>query len=266
LTWSSQLAASAQAWANHLAAINDLQHDPNAGAAGQGENLYSGFNSAGGITLVSAVTDWVNEQANYHGEKIGDGNFEAYGHYTQIIWPETTQVGMAAATASNGSVYIVGRYSPPGNVPGQSPYRPGPPSSSGTGQGGFYLVNSFRNGQASSGIAWYTNLGPENVGQQPDKYVDIKTDGNVIWEGSTHSGMLLQPFYVLQFTYVVSGKLPDGTVVTAAIEDSAAVQAAQTFAQVGSATVGVTGHGVYKAIQEVLYEIDGWKVYAVYYG
>ena len=27
---------------------------------------------------------WVNEQKDYHGEKIGEGNFEAYGHYTQV--------------------------------------------------------------------------------------------------------------------------------------------------------------------------------------
>lgn len=202
MTWSDQLAASAQAWANHLAQITDLEHDTNAGAAGQGENLYAGFNSAGGITFVSAVTDWVNEQANYHGENIGDGDFEAYGHYTQVIWPETTQVGMATATGSNGWTYIVGRYSPAGNVVGKSAYRPGPSGGNGgTKAGGFHLVNSSRNGQATSGIAWYNSLGPENVGQQPSLYVDIKTDGNVTWEGSTHNGLFPGP--VISFNPLV---------------------------------------------------------------
>lgn len=26
----------------------------------------------------------MNESKDYHGEKIGEGNFEAYGHYTQV--------------------------------------------------------------------------------------------------------------------------------------------------------------------------------------
>ena len=26
----------------------------------------------------------MNEDKDYHGEKIGEGNFEAYGHYTQV--------------------------------------------------------------------------------------------------------------------------------------------------------------------------------------
>lgn len=104
---------------------------------------------------------------------------------------------MAIATGSNGWTYIVGRYNPAGNVVGQSAYRPGPTGPSGgnegTKPGGFYLVNSFRNGQATSGIAWYNSLGPQNVGQQPNLYADIKTDGNVTWEGSTHSGLSLGP-------------------------------------------------------------------------
>ena len=26
----------------------------------------------------------MNEKKNYHGEKIGEGNFGSYGHYTQV--------------------------------------------------------------------------------------------------------------------------------------------------------------------------------------
>lgn len=38
------------------------------------------------------------------------------------MWKSTTHVGMAAATDSKGGVYVVGRYSPPGNWTGQKPY------------------------------------------------------------------------------------------------------------------------------------------------
>ncbi|KAF2685339.1 PR-1-like protein, partial [Lentithecium fluviatile CBS 122367] len=110
LKWSNDLASQAQAWANHLADIGDLQHDPNAGA---GENLFGG--SGAEYSFSDAVDSWVNEKANYHGENIPDGDFASYGHYTQVIWPETTQVGMASATGSNGWTYIVGRYLSSGN-------------------------------------------------------------------------------------------------------------------------------------------------------
>ena len=40
----------------------------------------------------------------------------------QCIWPTTTKVALAAAKASNGATYIVGRYTPPGNWMGQNAY------------------------------------------------------------------------------------------------------------------------------------------------
>lgn len=43
LTWDDDLARKAQHWANHLASIGSLQHDPNANA---GENLYFSYSSA----------------------------------------------------------------------------------------------------------------------------------------------------------------------------------------------------------------------------
>ncbi|KAH6662784.1 CAP domain-containing protein [Halenospora varia] len=118
LRWSNQLAASAQAWANHLASINAMQHDPNSGA--EGENLYG---TTGEAKFVDAANAWCNERANYHGEKIGEGNFGSYGHYTQVVWPETTEVGMAMAKGSNGWTWVVGRYKARGNYSGQTAWR-----------------------------------------------------------------------------------------------------------------------------------------------
>ena len=62
----------------------------------------------------------MNEKSNYHGEKIGEGDFGSYGHYTQVIWPSTEKVGVAMARADDGGWFVVGRYSPPGNWSGQS--------------------------------------------------------------------------------------------------------------------------------------------------
>lgn len=53
---------------------------------------------------------------------------------------------------------------------------------------GNYFVNCQNrvDGTISSGMAYYGNLNPgENVGQQPDDYVDVVHGSNVNWEQST---------------------------------------------------------------------------------
>lgn len=40
----------------------------------------------------------------------------------QCMWSSTTNVAVAKARADDGSTWIVGRYSPPGNWSGETPY------------------------------------------------------------------------------------------------------------------------------------------------
>ncbi|OIW31636.1 PR-1-like protein [Coniochaeta ligniaria NRRL 30616] len=125
LQWDDHLAQEAQKWANNLAKnIGHMQHSTSQERPNQGENLFWGMASPGPYKdpYTHAAQGWMNEAAKYHGEKIGEGNFAAYGHYTQCMWKSTTHVGMAAATDNKGGVYVVGRYSPPGNWTGQKPY------------------------------------------------------------------------------------------------------------------------------------------------
>ena len=96
---------------------------------------------------------------------------------------------MAVAQAASGTFYAVGRYSPAGNVQGQSAWGSGGPTPPlASGGDGVYLVNSSKGGQRSSGFAYYSHIGSFNTGRQPDAYIDIKTDGNVTWEGATQTG------------------------------------------------------------------------------
>ena len=38
------------------------------------------------------------------------------GHFTQIVWQETKELGMAKVKSSDGKIIVVARYRPPGNV------------------------------------------------------------------------------------------------------------------------------------------------------
>jgi hypothetical protein len=75
MQWDSNLQAQAQQWANYLAQINNLQHDPNAGA---GENIASEPNSDD--VLTHSTRDWASEVNGYtYGPCDGSS-----GHYTQV--------------------------------------------------------------------------------------------------------------------------------------------------------------------------------------
>ena len=74
-----------------------------------------------GDTLRTMVESWVNEKTNWHCGVLTQENWYPTGHYTQVVWRDTKEVGCGIATGSNTD-YLVCRYSPGGNVIGQKPY------------------------------------------------------------------------------------------------------------------------------------------------
>jgi Cysteine-rich secretory protein family len=123
LLWDAKLAAAAAGWANHLAKTRQFDHapdDPNADP--QGENLWMG--TARAYSLEDMVDGWIEERQYYRAGLFPNvtttRNWTDVGHYTQLIWHNTTHVGCALATGGGNDV-LVCRYSPPGNWDGESP-------------------------------------------------------------------------------------------------------------------------------------------------
>lgn len=124
LKWSANLQTDTQAWADQC----KLDHSV---PTGQGQNLYmtSGSTASPG----NAVKAWMGEKADYTYDAAGGtcAKNKACGHYTQVIWSTTTEVGWAAKTCGNiteegndigpGTV-LACNYSPPGNFAGRPPY------------------------------------------------------------------------------------------------------------------------------------------------
>ena len=121
LQWSDSLAASAQQWADHLAATGSFEHS---GTQGQGENLWKG--TANAFSLTQMVDRWGAEKQYFKNGAFPDvsttGNWGDVGHYTQIVWKDTSQVGCASADGSDGNSYLVCRYVSPGNFQGQAAF------------------------------------------------------------------------------------------------------------------------------------------------
>jgi len=120
LTWSNDLAADARVWAVHLAAIDKGDHDQSIRGR-EGENIWWG--TAGAFSYTDMVGFWGSEKKGFvYGVFPNCRTGKAViGHYTQVVWKNTTSVG--CALASNGQTdYLVCRYSPAGNIIGQKPY------------------------------------------------------------------------------------------------------------------------------------------------
>ncbi len=123
LTWSNELAKFAQEWADHLASKGcDMEHRPHSGKWAQkyGENIFWGKGMD--YSALDASKSWYSEIDDYTYGIVNDSNWNKTGHYTQMVWKNTTQVGIALAKCSDGAIIIVANYNPAGNYMGEAPY------------------------------------------------------------------------------------------------------------------------------------------------
>lgn len=114
LEWSNQLAARAQDWANTLLARKKFVQRPK---SAYGENLFEITGAAASGT--QAVSAWAAESRDYDYRK--NKCRKVCGHYTQIVWSATREIGCGVARGGGREVWVCD-YAPPGNWIGQRPY------------------------------------------------------------------------------------------------------------------------------------------------
>lgn len=125
VTYSEELAASAQAWAEHLKTTRNCSMKHSSGK--EGENLYwAGAWSNGpaqDVMSKEVVDSWASEKKDYTYEDNSCGAGKVCGHYTQVVWKNTTTIGcgMAVCDSPKNQVWVC-QYLPAGNYVGQKPY------------------------------------------------------------------------------------------------------------------------------------------------
>uniref|UniRef100_T1PA51 Cysteine-rich secretory protein family n=1 Tax=Musca domestica TaxID=7370 RepID=T1PA51_MUSDO len=132
IVWDDELADRAQKWAENC----QFRHDPfrTINRFTMGQNLAIIWSTApldpDDGDFPSRIQNWFNEVQKY---SFGDAWSPKTGHYSQLVWGETSLVGCGFAEYKDKSKYnklYVCNYGPGGNVVGYNPYEAGKPSCS----------------------------------------------------------------------------------------------------------------------------------------
>jgi hypothetical protein len=126
-SWSTRAQAAAAAQAAALVELNKdrtdlyLEHgNTGSGALQMGQNLYAVKNLGPGIKSLPTIglARWMAEESLYKYSKPGFS--EKTGHFTQVVWKDSTGVGCDVKTMQeNNKAFLACNYTPAGNWLGQ---------------------------------------------------------------------------------------------------------------------------------------------------
>jgi len=129
LVWDYNLEKVGQDWANTCNFAHNANRETDyqklGGTLRVGENIANGGGSSGGYGMAQLFQFWWDEKKLYTcGQKIGEGNSFSAGHYTQIMWGDSSRLGCGVAQCDQGFPlnYLVCDYATAGNWYGELPY------------------------------------------------------------------------------------------------------------------------------------------------
>ena len=113
LTINEEINEIAQRYAEHLASIDIMQHSDNKlNGEELGENLYLCCGMQ--IDGAEMTRSWYEEIEQY--DFNNPGFKKETGHFTQVIWKESKEVGFGYAQSASGAYFGVANYFPAGNI------------------------------------------------------------------------------------------------------------------------------------------------------
>lgn len=132
LKWSPRMASIARAIAQKCV----YQHDVQTGGGGYGQNIAAGapFKDISNVITDQFYNNEVNLYPGYGDDNPDMTNFHEWGHFSQIVWTDTTEVGcftydcskkkggLGKITGVYGNIaplFTVCNYYPPGNYMGE---------------------------------------------------------------------------------------------------------------------------------------------------
>lgn len=116
LKLNKKLCKHAEEWARILASRGILLHRNN---SSYGENIFCSWSSNANNNHVSGrepVDNWYAEMTQHVFHK--EPTTLKTGHFTQVVWRESRELGVGMAKNRSGEVFIVANYDPPGNFIG----------------------------------------------------------------------------------------------------------------------------------------------------
>ncbi|EON61764.1 hypothetical protein W97_00980 [Coniosporium apollinis CBS 100218] len=130
LVWDENLAAIAR----EIGSSCKYEHNTKAGGGGYGQNIAAGVRENNVTAVITEL--FYNGEVNFYEGQYGKadpdmGNFHGWGHFSQIVWKETTAVGchtfdcsaregkLANVGANVAPFFTVCNYKKPGNWGGQ---------------------------------------------------------------------------------------------------------------------------------------------------
>nr|CAD7569377.1 unnamed protein product [Timema californicum] len=134
LKLNKKICKYSEEWAKYLASRGIMEHRQN---NEYGENIFCSWSSNANykVTGTEPVDNWYSEIKDHlFGREPRDLKS---GHFTQVVWKGSKELGVAVAKSRNGQIFVVANYSPPGNFIGSfavnvpPPIGPGSPTTNG---------------------------------------------------------------------------------------------------------------------------------------